>query len=449
MTDVIVVGGGPAGVSCAYTLAKLGKSVVLLDKKKHTQIGNKTCGDALDISSPRILNEAFGLDLPHGDEVSDKVTKMNITTKNKTITLDAPGYTVDRHIYGQRLLKECEELGVTVIDQAPVREILLQDSYVKGVKYLKDGELKEIRANLVADCSGIIGAVRSRLPEDFSFGLHPKIPDHHIAASFREIVEMKEDHPWPEEIVLSYDPEIPPPGYLWFFTKGEKQLNIGTGWLKSENKLFKYSMRQIYREALDNYYTKDVDYTIKVTGGGQIPIRPPFDCLTFNGGILVGDAGCLVDPTTAEGHGPALVAGYYGGKALADAVDKKEYSREALWQYNLDVMEEYGRRNAISYVTLQILREIEADGMDFVLRRRILTETELKAVFYGESLNTGLLAVIGKVVRSFPRFGILMKLRVLVRAVKQMSKIYEKYPSDPSKLAIWKDERDTALGEVL
>ncbi|MHA2092738.1 MAG: NAD(P)/FAD-dependent oxidoreductase, partial [Candidatus Kariarchaeaceae archaeon] len=118
MTDVIIVGGGPAGVSCAYTLAKLGKSVVLLDKKKHTQIGNKTCGDALDISSPRILNEAFGLDLPHGDEVSDKVTKMNITTKNKTITLDAPGYTVDRHIYGQRLLKECEELGVTVIDQA-------------------------------------------------------------------------------------------------------------------------------------------------------------------------------------------------------------------------------------------------------------------------------------------------------------------------------------------
>ena len=26
--DVIVVGGGPAGVSCAYTLAKLGKAVV-------------------------------------------------------------------------------------------------------------------------------------------------------------------------------------------------------------------------------------------------------------------------------------------------------------------------------------------------------------------------------------------------------------------------------------
>ena len=447
--EVIIVGGGPAGVIAAYTLAKLGKSVVILDKKKLQEIGNKTCGDALDYASPHILYEAFGLAMPNGDEVSDTLTKLTVKTDSTNITLKAPGWTVDRHIYGQRLLKECADLGVEVIHSAPVRDVLFEGETVVGVKYLKDREQREIRAQLVADCSGTFGTVRQHLPEGFSEGLHQKIPDHHIAATFREIVDMTEDHPYPEEIVLAYFPTIPPPGYLWFFSKGEKKLNIGTGWLKSENKKFDKSMRKIYREALDDYYIKDKDYHVTVTGGGQIPIRPPFDCLTFNGGLIIGDAGCLVDPTTAEGHGPAMVTGYYAGKAMADALDRKDLSRESLWKYNVDVMAHYGRRNAISYVTLQFLRDVEATGMDFVIKRGVLTQQELKDVFDGESPKTGILSVLAKVVRVFPRYRLLGKLYSLVSSVKKMGATYDSYPTDPKDLAHWRNKRDTLLGEVL
>lgn len=447
--EVIIVGGGPAGVSSAYTLAKLGKSVIVLDKKQHSKIGDKTCGDALDMESPLILQDAFGLDLPKGDEISDNVSKLTVKTDSTEITLTAPGYTVDRLIYGQRLLQECIDLGVDVIDSAPVREVIIEDHAVVGVKYLKGGSLHEIRAPLVADCSGTMGAVRQHLPEGFSEGLHQRIPDHHIAATFREIVDMKDDHPWPEEIVLAYFPSIPPPGYLWFFSKGEKKLNIGTGWLKSENKKFDKSMRKIYREALDDYYKLDEDYEIKVTGGGQIPIRPPFDSLTFNGGLLIGDAGCLVDPTTAEGHGPALVAGYYAGRVMADAIDRKDYSRESLWKYNIDVMAHYGRRNAISYVTLQFLRAVEASGMDFILKRGVLTEQEVKDVFDGDDPKTGFFAIMSKVIRIFPRYGLLKTLYTLVSNVKKMGRIYDNYPQNAADLARWRQERDTLLGEVL
>ncbi|MFV2014467.1 MAG: NAD(P)/FAD-dependent oxidoreductase, partial [Candidatus Heimdallarchaeota archaeon] len=388
--DVIVVGGGPAGVSCAYTLAKLGKKVIIVDKKKQSQIGNKTCGDALDTESPMILHEAFGLELPKGDEISDNISKMTIKTENVEITLRAPGYTVDRHIYGQRLLQECIDLGVEVISDAPVREVIIEDNFVKGVRYRKDGELHDLRAKLMADCSGTLGAIRRQLPEGFSEGMSQTLPDHHIAATFREIVKMKDDHPYPEEIVLAYFPSIPPPGYLWFFTKGDKKLNIGTGWLKSENKLNSKPMKQIYREALDDYYKLGEDYEIEVAGGGQIPIRPPYDCLTFNGGVVIGDAACQVDPTTAEGHGPAMVCGYYAGKAMAKALENENVSRENLWDYNMDVMAHYGSRNAISYVTLQFLREVRADGMDFLLQRDVLTEEEVKSVYDGNDPSTGI-----------------------------------------------------------
>ncbi|MDH5404805.1 MAG: NAD(P)/FAD-dependent oxidoreductase, partial [Candidatus Heimdallarchaeota archaeon] len=360
--DVIVCGGGPAGVSCAYTLSKLGKSVILLDKKKRDLIGNKTCGDALDKASPLILHDEFGLELPNGDEVSDKVSKMTIITKNKNISLEAPGYTVDRLKYGQRLLKECENIGVTIIDQASVRDVIIENNHVVGVKYFKDRKEQQVRAKLTADCTGLFGAVRSKLPQNFSYGMHQTIPDYHIAASVREIVTLTKDHVYPEEIVLEYDPNIPPPGYLWFFTKGEKRLNIGTGWLKSEHKEFGRSMKVIYKEALNNYYKEGEDYVVDDYGGGQIPIRPPYDCMTFNGGLIIGDAACQVDPTTAEGHGPALVNGYYAGKVMNQAIANKDLSREGLWKYNIDVMAHYGRRNAISYVTLQFLREIQANG---------------------------------------------------------------------------------------
>ncbi|MCH8906190.1 MAG: FAD-binding protein [Candidatus Heimdallarchaeota archaeon] len=46
--DLIIVGGGPAGVSCAITVAKHGYSVVIIDKKSRDIIGDKTCGDAID-----------------------------------------------------------------------------------------------------------------------------------------------------------------------------------------------------------------------------------------------------------------------------------------------------------------------------------------------------------------------------------------------------------------
>ena len=43
-TDVLVIGGGPAGVLSALTSAKNGKKVILIDAKIYEEIGNKTCG---------------------------------------------------------------------------------------------------------------------------------------------------------------------------------------------------------------------------------------------------------------------------------------------------------------------------------------------------------------------------------------------------------------------
>jgi flavin-dependent dehydrogenase len=64
--DVLVVGRGPAGVLASYTAAKQGKHVILADAKTDEEIGNKTCGDAVDLKAPTFVKEKTGLELAHG-----------------------------------------------------------------------------------------------------------------------------------------------------------------------------------------------------------------------------------------------------------------------------------------------------------------------------------------------------------------------------------------------
>ena len=42
--DVIVVGAGPAGTACAYTLAKAGVNVLLLERGEYPGSKNVICG---------------------------------------------------------------------------------------------------------------------------------------------------------------------------------------------------------------------------------------------------------------------------------------------------------------------------------------------------------------------------------------------------------------------
>ena len=50
--DVVIVGGGPSGSSCAYWLARAGWSVCLIEKKQFPR--EKTCGDGL---TPRSVHQ--------------------------------------------------------------------------------------------------------------------------------------------------------------------------------------------------------------------------------------------------------------------------------------------------------------------------------------------------------------------------------------------------------
>ncbi|MEM2352136.1 MAG: FAD-dependent oxidoreductase, partial [Thermoproteota archaeon] len=70
--DVIVVGAGTAGCMAAWTAAKAGLSVCLIDYKDYDSIGDKVCGDAIG----KHHFDNFGLAYPRGDELERTIEEV-------------------------------------------------------------------------------------------------------------------------------------------------------------------------------------------------------------------------------------------------------------------------------------------------------------------------------------------------------------------------------------
>ena len=110
-------------------------------------------------------------------------------------------------------------------------------------------------------------------------------------------------------------------------------------------------------------------------------MEPPFDVQVAPGFMAAGDAAAHVDPTTAEGHGPALTAGYYVGLVGAKAIQKKDLSLDSLWEYNVHIMKHFGAKHALSLVLQFFLEDIKIEGLEFILKRRLITNQDLKQAY--------------------------------------------------------------------
>ncbi|MHA2250074.1 MAG: NAD(P)/FAD-dependent oxidoreductase [Candidatus Kariarchaeaceae archaeon] len=451
--DVIVVGGGPAGVLCAITVAKSGFTVVIVDKKKRDQIGDKTCGDAIDKAAVLRIQKEIGLELPMGKEISDPIETMSIAATNieHKISLIAPGYVVDRLEYGQRLLGEAEKIGVKIIDSATVRGVLTEnmsgEKYLQGITYLKNGEKTELRAKFTIDASGAYAAIRKRLPEEMLHdGLCRELNDDELWPTYREVIELHDDipdHTFHNEIILLYRDDFPPPGYFWIFTKGRKRLNCGIGWMKNQSEELG-SVKQAYLKEMKSYYDPG-SYKIIKSGGGQIPVRPPFDSLVVNGGAVAGDAACMVHPVTAEGHGPALDTGMRLGMVINQALVSNDRSKRALWGYNIAVSQHYGLKHTQALIMRSFLVQLGVKNLQFLIDRQIFKEEELNLIFAGGKLELSTMDKIKRVSKLFRKPRILLMLRKIFVLVKTSSQIYTNYPSNPSGLPAWREERNRKL----
>src|SRR3984893_13077303 len=128
--DVLVVGGGPAGSSCAYWLAEAGWDVAVVEKKVFPR--EKTCGDGL---TPRSVRQIADMGIEGALAGAHRYTGLRAHAFGKVLNLPWPehpsfpsyGYVITRHDLDAIVNERAVKAGATVWQGTEAIEPILDD----------------------------------------------------------------------------------------------------------------------------------------------------------------------------------------------------------------------------------------------------------------------------------------------------------------------------------
>ncbi|MEZ7917017.1 MAG: NAD(P)/FAD-dependent oxidoreductase [Polaribacter sp.] len=178
--DVIIIGGGLAGLCNAIHLSKLGKKVLLIEKNEYPK--HKVCGEYI---SNEVLPYLDFLEVNPFDSGAVRINNFQLsTTKSNIISAKLPlgGFGISRYTLDLVLSEKAKENGVTI----------LQD-VVLNITFLKDFFQVETKDNNIFTSKITIGAFGKRSLLDVKMGrnfIQKKSPylgvKIHVKGNFKE-----------------------------------------------------------------------------------------------------------------------------------------------------------------------------------------------------------------------------------------------------------------------
>jgi menaquinone-9 beta-reductase len=335
--DVIVVGAGPAGATAAAALAQKGYDVLLLDRHQFPR--DKTCGDAVPANAIALLwrlgmreklekaverGELYPLQgmllvSPRGHELHAKFDHSQH---------GADSYVAPRLHFDALIQEHAIDSGAEFC-QAQVKEPLVADGKIVGVRAQMNGRVKELRAKLVIGADGVTSVITRHL--------RPKERQHmdsHRAVALRAYIDDIQEFPQEVEFYLYKDIL---PGYAWIFPIGENKANIGLGMRLDHFRQKKYNLEKMLKDFLEMPVIKkrllhggrlrDVA-TWQLNFGSQKNLQHVFD-----GAILVGDAAGFINPLTGGGIHNGLISAELAAQVADEAFKADDFSRSQMGGY--------------------------------------------------------------------------------------------------------------------
>ncbi len=308
--DVAIVGAGPAGASCAYTLEKKGYNIVILDKEKFPR--DKPCAGVLP---PRIYSE---LDIPE-DIIERPLLGYRIFSPAGEIVESAfpkKGLIVRRDTFDDYLVSRLN----TKLQHNRATDIHVNKDFVT-VKCTKG----DVRAQIVVGSDGAHSVVRKTLNES-SPKKREQLKDMAIAIQ-NEISISKEkiDERWGNWFEVYY---TIPYGYGWI-SPLKDSVKVGIGGLSED---IKRESKKYLEEFCnrDNIKERIADGKVVSTGAHLIPMQGPFEILAGARALLCGDAGGFVFPGTGEGVYYAVKSGRVAAEVVDYAFGEGRFDSEFL-----------------------------------------------------------------------------------------------------------------------
>ncbi|MGE4421541.1 MAG: NAD(P)/FAD-dependent oxidoreductase [Pseudodesulfovibrio sp.] len=339
--DTIVCGGSLAGSAAAVTLARQGRSVLVLDKAEFPRF--KLCGGLLTWKTVRLLDVLFG-ETPetmgeHGiiKYVSDRYAIRTFTSTLAEGTVSYPFHLTDRAELDNRLLYHVRRAGAHVREGEEVARCDPES----GEVVLKDGQV--FRGKYIIGADGAHSTVRAAFPE-----VNLRAMRRFTAATI-EVRIPAHDFPEPVDRPILYIGFVDA-GYGWVFPNGDHVL-IGICGLRREDTHF----AKLFRAYLD---VLGVDPAVLCCQRGHpLPYGSFLHDPVHANALLAGDAGGYVEPLFGEGIFYALCTGMYAGRAVANALENDtDPGPEYLRRLHRTILPELNGSNSLRWFLFRAMK---------------------------------------------------------------------------------------------
>src|SRR6266705_5740581 len=365
--DIVIVGGGPAGMACAIRLSQLidqhnernpgsqlsKENIYLLEKSR--EIGQHCLSGALlDPRAMRELLPGFEKEAPIDAEVSKE--SVYFLTKNGKLKFpitppplrDHGNYVISLNRFVKWMGSKAEESGITIFTGFAGSELLLDGGRVIGVQTDDKGVDKQnqpksnfepgydLKAKLVILAEGTRGSITKQLVARFNLerGRNPQS----YGVGVKELWEVPSGRIAPGEVIYTMGWPLTSKEYggAWIYGGKDNIVSLGfvTGLdypdprLDPHRVLQEFKRHQLVRKLRDGgkmmrYGAKSLPY------GGWWAIPP----VAGNGWMILGDSAGFLNSQRLKGIHLAIKSGMLAAETAFDSMRKDDYSEAGLHHY--------------------------------------------------------------------------------------------------------------------
>ncbi len=296
-TQIGIIGAGPAGLTLALTLQKLGISRIILENKSREYIEKRVRAGLLEHNTVQLFDEL---------NVSDRLHKEGLVHHGCYITFNGVSQRIDFEkltqkqvtIYGQQevvkdLIEACLERGIEIKFEADVTEIQDFETSNPSLKYKYENEEHTLNCDFVAGCDGFHGISRKTLPKD-------SYNEYNIEYPFSWLGVLANAKPTYDELIYAYHDN----GFALASMRSEKIVRLYLQ-VPNDEKIEDWTDQKIWAE-LEHRLGIELDKG-QIFEKGIAPMRSfMIDNLQCGRLFLSGDSAHIVPPTGAKGLNLAL-----------------------------------------------------------------------------------------------------------------------------------------------
>ena len=328
--DVIVIGAGPAGSAIATLLAEEGYSVLLLEKGVFPR--DKVCGDFVSPKGLFYLKRlgcyeqiaARGLTPIRGTSVY-----LNGGKLYEGSLPHLPGYppfahAIPRNELDEILFRRAQQAGSVTVEGCQAIGFHTTPTLVR-VEAEMAGRRRRFAGRVIvgADGANSVVARNANLMMNDSRYVFPSIRGYCRGLPL-------------DQAVLFVDEDFFP-GFGWIFPVRGDLSNVGVGMVKETLGKFRISLKEFFgrfERFLKSIASKSGN-TVEISSIKGWPIKSYGGARRnfFERGLLIGEAGCFVDPISGEGIPLALESAELGFETLKLAFDRGDFSANTLASY--------------------------------------------------------------------------------------------------------------------